>query len=563
MSLKSCAILSAIALSLLITCAPPDSPMNNPSRAHIDGIHSLLSLGSEVPYQTAYPCTVKVKNSQFLDSFYVQSTYDNTTTMLASGTVGGDSIITFAFAPQQVGEYELLVYVTRTDDTRDTITVVVEAFDPSPWIQPQQMRYTVHLKDSVTLQFTLHDRTGDLKFAMLWQDSVKQDPDVMKTLVSDSQAIVTQKVAYPSLDTAVWLIQAVDNALHASAVISCTVYVSDTLPPVISQAHLKPSFGDTLVNVLPCTLTVRVTDDSPIDSVKFGGNTLSRIGAGDTFRLVTSALDSGKFTYMLRAWDRAGNSDSQAMSITYTGAKKYPPALTVKLAGQTVRENVAFKAIHLDSCVTIDPLSPYSIDSLVWTITEEDTAGRLHLAYNQSAKTVTITPPDSEWFGSEIMVFRVTAPGANGYAERILTFTVDSINDPPVITYKGQSKWSGTTFDTVWLDTLGHDPDCDSSKLVWSFTAGKKYMASIVAYKKCTGGIGGLCLYIPTRTVAFIPKIGGPDTLSWIGSDTLIFTVTDPAGASVSKPVILTKSIIHIITRPPVFQPPFGKRREE
>jgi hypothetical protein len=554
-------LLALVSLCSLLLCAVPPSPMDDPNNARIDADNSLTSFPAETEIGKAVQCTVAIKYPRFVDSMYVYQSLNGTETLIDKEQAGTDLVI-FTFVPGQGGTCELIIYVTKTNDTRDTLRKSIYVFSPVPSVVADSASYHGLIRDSVTLQFTLRDHNADLKCLLLWQDSVTQN-SIIRTVNHDSIAQVAWKVAYPSQSKVVWFAQAVDSIIHTSEIVSCTVSVSDTVNPLIGIPHVKTALNDTLVHALPCTVTVLVHDDSPLDSVKFVNTPksidcrMARIGTSDTFTTIVSSLDSGKAKYSISAWDIAGNESNRSMALSYYGAVPYPPILGAKLAGQTIKENQQFKPIYLDSCVSVDSLrASYPKTQITWNITEQDPAKGPRVVYDTTQRicTLTIAPADSEWSGSEAVGFRAIAPGTNGFAERILTFAVDSINDTPRITLGTQRVFAPAVFDTLKIDTCAHDPDNTPASMKWTIKRGKYFVPDSIWLKRTClpGDLRCISLSYFSGRIAIAPDTSLHLPSTWTGTDTLQFTVEDPAGARNTKKITFTKSDKLIIIQPPL-----------
>lgn len=106
------------------------------------------------------------------------------------------------------------------------------------------------------------------------------------------------------------------------------------------------------------------------------------------------------------------------------GNPTFPPIVT-DIPDQTIDEGQTFATINLDDFVSdLDD----SDASLAWTA-----SGQSQLVVSISpARVATILIPNADWFGTETITFRAT-DGDGQFDEDAATFTVNPVNDPPVL----------------------------------------------------------------------------------------------------------------------------------
>jgi YD repeat-containing protein len=185
-----------------------------------------------------------------------------------------------------------------------------------------------------------------------------------------------------------------------------------------------------------------------------------------------------------------------------------------------------------------------------WVISESDPGGRLEVDYDPTGRTLVITPPHSEWWGSEVITLVAIAPdGISGNAEA--AFAVTSVNDPPeLLLPDSYRKLKGTAFDTLDLDTCVSDTDDASGQLTWTFQSGKIFKVRNLDIKRKHDGTGDFLIRRDLPRVVIEPKTSGGapviDEDTWVGTDTLTFSVSDPGGKETSKEVLFTKYELYI-----------------
>jgi len=187
-----------------------------------------------------------------------------------------------------------------------------------------------------------------------------------------------------------------------------------------------------------------------------------------------------------------------------------PPVLQ-KLADQTIDEHAQFAPIDLFALVS-DPDN--TKESLVWSFN-----GARDLKPSIEKGKLSVAIPNKYWYGSEKIT--VTAADLGGLkSTQTATFTVRQVNNPPVLgDIKGQTVDEGKPFEMLDVSKLASDPDNKNSELTWTHSE-------------------------KTLKVEFNPakqlfRISAADPY-WFGSDTVSFTVTDPAKASDTKKVVFT-----------------------
>ena len=183
-----------------------------------------------------------------------------------------------------------------------------------------------------------------------------------------------------------------------------------------------------------------------------------------------------------------------------------------QVADQTIQEKGEFTPFNVSELVS-DPDDHF--ESL-----KIDFTGNKDLKVDMS-KTgiVTVKAPNKMWNGSEKVTFTVTDP-SGAKARTTATFTVVSVNDPPVMKdIPGQTIKEKGSFKPIELDHFVEDLDHAKNRLKWKMEGQKELRVTMDATHKVTVT---------------------PPNASWNGSEKIRFTVTDPDGASDSKEVTFT-----------------------
>ena len=504
-------------------------------------IVSLVPDTSHLALHREYQCTLRVTHPSLIESYEATLSYGENDVVVSSGPVEDVSVV-FALPIFHDGEFDLVTSLHNYDGTRPSLSRTFGTYRLAPAVVADSARYRRGLGDTAEIGFVATDPDSNLLEVFSTRDS---SDSVSHPVLASGQhrTEFVRSVVSGSVDTILVSAWAMDEDSQFSSDAVCTLFVEDTVAPQLSVLALRPSTGDSLVAELPCTLWVRVKDDSPIDSVTFGTRHMSV--SGDTAMIKLSQLDSGSLEFTVRAYDRWGNDASLSVPMFYEGDKTYPPKISDKLAAQTVAENESFEDVALDSVVVIPPEADYVPAELTWHITEEDPSGKLELTYDAGTRSFSVAVPDSEWAGSEVFFFEAEAPG-NLSDSKAATFTVTPVNDPPVILVKNQRRLVGSSFDTLVLSESAYDPDDTVSSLNWHFQRGTYFFADSVWRIECStprGGGFGICLPMFTGRVAIAPDTSLIDPETWTGSDTLTIRVDDGHGSGgvVTKKVIFTR----------------------
>ena len=263
-----------------------------------------------------------------------------------------------------------------------------------------------------------------------------------------------------------------------------------------------------------------VTDVDNLDSEmnwSFSGNSALTVSI-DASRIATitapSADWNGSETITFTATDPGLLFDSDDAVFTVTAVND--PPVVADIPDQTVNEGSPFATINLDDFVSDIDNSDAQIS---WTY-----SGNVSLIVNINASRMAIiTAPNSEWSGSETITFRATDPSLL-FDEDAATFTVNAINDAPVVTdIPNQSIPEGSSFTLINLDDYVSDADNADNQLTWTYSGATSLIVNI------------------TNRVATITT----PSADWFGSETITFTATDPGLLSDSDPATFTVTNIN------------------
>lgn len=560
--LPSLLITAIVTFPALFCGGDLQDPWTDPASSVIRDDRSLTTLPPAVNEYQEYPCSLYVLLPGLSDSICVvmRATGGDIVLWQLNPLSAADTAIGLSLSIPAGVQSPIRAYLYRKNGTIDSLVKTVLVRRP-PSAAPVAERYSTYVNVPVHPVFSITDPDGDIRSCQIWIDSTTGQAIVPPlTRTSATQATVTCEVIVPSFDTIEVLAQAVDSAGNASAFARCTVFVMDTGKPHLTFMRLSPSLNDSVVNKLPCSLFVKVKDESPIDSAVYAVNpfiTRPMTMISDTVALaILAELDSGANNYEAQAWDRAGNKGTVRVPIIYTGTVTNRFIFST-IVNRTINENGSFPPINLDNCVTLDPLPvgvPNWKENVQWQILEGIQGGGIQATFTPATRTVTFAVPDSEWNGAEAFTFIAEWNNmATGNATVI--YTINPINDPPRITWKGSCM--KTAFDSiiVFADTCAVDPDNKANSLSWTQDTSRSHhfqllFLSNIRITKTAAVIPGMGIdplfTLWNRQWKIVPKPGikfpiGKDIV-WSGSDTLQLIVSDGTLKDTAKVVVRVSS---------------------
>ncbi|KAA3610995.1 MAG: T9SS C-terminal target domain-containing protein [Calditrichaeota bacterium] len=195
----------------------------------------------------------------------------------------------------------------------------------------------------------------------------------------------------------------------------------------------------------------------------------------------------------------------------HNGADITPPIFAA-IPIQTTTENKPFADLDLGS-YTYD--GDNSSEELTWSNFGNQ---KILVQQQNSLFSFSIAAADSEWAGSEDISFVSSDPDGNTDTTEV-TFSVIAVNDIPVIAEIDDQKVdAGEEFTAIDFATLVSDADNSLSELT----------LAAQGQSELTIEIDGL-----------IANISKPDA-NWVGSDTVLFSITDMDSASAFVAVVFT-----------------------
>lgn len=215
----------------------------------------------------------------------------------------------------------------------------------------------------------------------------------------------------------------------------------------------------------------------------------------------------GIYKIVLQVSDDDGGVGLDTTTVKITSQ---PPVVS-PIPSQTINEGIPFNTVRLDHYV-IDPDN--SDAEINWAV-----HGNKNLNVNfDTSRVATITPYDENWYGSETITFVASDPGQLKDSTST-TFTINNINDPPIILPMGNRTTNeGAKFDPINLDNFVIDSDNSVEQISWQ-VAGNVHLGYEIINR--------------ILTVA-------PLDHDWAGNEWLIIIASDLGGLSDSLKVLFT-----------------------
>jgi VCBS repeat-containing protein len=296
----------------------------------------------------------------------------------------------------------------------------------------------------------------------------------------------------------------IDDARIYNRALSATeiTALASTTPP----GDITPPAAPTGLNAVPGDTIVNLTWTAPADPDVKGYNVYRGIASHDYDpapinggTLVTTEFfgDSGltnglQYFYTVKAMDTSNNESLAATEASATPAGSNQAPVVTDIPDQTIAEGGSFTTIILDDYVSdVDNTDA----EMTWSF-----SGDSALTVDIVDRVATITTPNADWNGSELITFRATDPGTL-WDEDAATFTVTAVNDAPVCV-----DVTLTTTENTPGDTAPSCTDVDTGDtLTYSIVDQGSYgTASVVA---------GNLHYAP------ILDFNGPDSFTYKAND--------------------------------------------
>lgn len=458
------------------------------------------------------------------------------------------------------GERNVVFTVKDPDGATDSKTVnfVVESVNDAPVIRPilaQKIKEKEHFEPIDLTKFVSDPDhpASSLKFEIAPTRALKA------TINSKKQLVVTTPDKYWNGSEKIRLDVTDPEGARASQQIEFEVTPVNDPPTIIK--HLGDQKIKEKERFTPVDLAkvAHDPDNKPQElkwSVSGNKDLVVDIKNGRASITAPNPNWNGKETITFTVMDPAG--DKQSTKATFEVIPVNDPPKFKPIPPQVIEEKKTFPAIDLTKFV-MDPDN--GVDELKWSIDGENpfaaaapakakhkkdkkkkkakkhedapapTFAKHELKYNISDKGIlTVEVPNKYWNGSESVTINVFDPSKEKASIEV-RFTVKSVNDAPVVKeIPGQTTLEGKAFKSINLDEFVTDPDHKKNEIRWKVSGAKN-----------------LDVRINANRVAEIK----PRRDNWFGDETIIFTATDPAGAS-DKSVV--KFIVKHVNAAPVMR---------
>jgi len=463
--------------------------------------------------------------------------------------------------PHWHGERNVVFTVKDPEGASDSKTVnfVVESVNDAPVIRPmlaQTIKEKEHFEPIDLTKFVSDPDhpTSSLKFDIAPTRALKASINAKKQLV------VTTPDKYWNGSEKIRLDVTDPEGARASQQIDFEVTPVNDPPVIVKGVSGQKIKEKEKFEIVDLTKIVNDPDNKPNElkwTVSGNKDLVVEIKNGRASIRTPNVNWFGKEELTFTVMDPAG--DKQSSKATFEVIPVNDPPTFKSVPPQVIEEKKTFPAIDLTKFVN-DPDN--SLSELKWSIdgenpfassapakskkkdkkkdkkkkkqAEEEPApkfGKHELKYNISDKGIlTVEIPDKYWNGSETVTVNVFDPSKEKASTEI-RFTVKSVNDVPVVKeIPGQTTLEGKAFKPINLDEYVNDPDHKKSEMRWKVSGAKN-----------------LDVRINGSRVAEIK----PRRDNWFGDETIIFTATDPAGAS-DKAVV--KFIVKHVNAAPVMR---------
>ena len=416
-----------------------------------------------------------------------------------------------------------------TDSDAGDYSVRVRVYDRNAAADTQSYTLTVIAVNDLPVVDDIPDQTIDegQDFATInlddyVTDEETPDNDINWTYSGNSELLVTidiNHVATISVPNADWngsetiTFTATDagGASDSDAATFVVVNINDA--PVVSDIPDQNIAEGATFTQIHLDSYVDDVDNADSDMIwTYSGNSELQVSI-DANRVATVTAPNedwyGSETITFTATDPGNLSDSDAATFTITAVNDTP--VVGGIPDQTITEGDTFAPINLDDYAN-DVDDPDS--ALTWSYS------------GNSALTVTIdenhmanvTAPDVNWNGSESIIFTATDTSGASDADTVV-FTVQPVNDPPVVSgIPDQSIAEGTEFAVIELDLYVSDIDNNDEEMTWSVSGNTNLLVQLDSL---------------TRQAMVVPADS-----NWFGSETLVFTATDPGGLADSDTAV-------------------------
>jgi uncharacterized repeat protein (TIGR02543 family) len=394
-------------------------------------------------------------------------------------------------------------FESDSDDATFTVTAVndppVVSDIPDQTIDEGDSFLTIALDDYVE---DIEDADADISW------SFADNTDLTVSITDRVATITVPDADWSGSETITFTAQDLDGGTDDDSATFTVNAVND--PPVVSDIPDQNVAEGVAFDTIDLDDFVNDVDNAD-DEITWtsSGETELSVSIVDRVATITapSAFWSGVETITFTAGDPGGETDSDSATFTVTAVVE--PPVVEDIPDQEIEEGDTFTTIALDDYVS-DP--DHTDKELVWTYSN-NTDLLVDIDENRIA---TITTPDGDWFGAEMITFTATDPDSVSDSDNA-TFTITAVNDPPVVDdIPNQTIAEGGSFVAINLDTYVDDVDNPDAEISWTASGQVELTINIIGH------------------VATISLPG----VDWNGSETITFTAEDPEGETDSDSAI-------------------------
>ncbi|HES59556.1 MAG TPA: fibronectin type III domain-containing protein, partial [Caldithrix sp.] len=278
------------------------------------------------------------------------------------------------------------------------------------------------------------------------------------------------------------------------------IFTVNGAPVLTAIPNQEIEDGQSFSNISLDNYVTDPNDNKSVLSWSYRGNNQLTINVNE-FHIATIASPSPDWTgteqITFRVTDPGSLMDSVNVSFTVNGLASPNVPLIQAIVDQVIDRYTAFTDINLNELIIDSDTAP---EDIAWSY-----SGNSELIVEITSEHIArIARSNINWMGSETITFTATDPEGNSDKETA-TFTVNA--RPEIINIYSQIIEAGHDFLPIALDDFVNDLNNTFSELNWGVSGNSELSISISNDR--------------------IVTIQAP-TADWVGSESIIFTVTDP-----------------------------------
>ncbi|KPA14856.1 repeat protein [Candidatus Magnetomorum sp. HK-1] len=451
------------------------------------------------------------------------SDIDNSNTEINWTVSGQDNI--------EISIVDSIASITAKDENwNGSETLLFIAKDPAGLTSSDSVIFTVTGVNDAPVVSDIVDQTieegqvfSDLKLNDYVSDIDNDDTEISWTAsgqnnlvinIEENTAVISKDENWNGSETILFIATDPEGLTSTDTVIFTVTAINDA--PVISDiGDQSISEGQTFSDLKLDDFVSDVDNDDTEINWTVSGQDKLEISIVNRIATITVKDEnwSGSEEIVLTAFDPDGLSSTETVLFTITEVNDVPEVSDIP--DQSISEGDMFSSIRLDYFV-------YDIDNedteISWTINGDD-----HLVISIQDRTAVIMAKDENWNGSETILFIATDPDGLSSTDTVV-FTVTAINDAPEVSdITNQYTTEGQAFSDLKLDMFVSDIDNEDTEISWTVS-----------------GQDNLIVSIEDRIASITAK-----DENWNGTETLLFTATDPDGLSSTTTVIYTVTAVN------------------